>query len=198
MIYDPLAPTQSRRFEVLGGGGAMVLVAMDNGETLCPTRNLSKDAIMKRAIKAEFYTKLRNVLMRDRIMKEIDEVKRDELNGEIKKILGKDEEYQRFLEWRTEGRTLKQEADRHWKAILHGFWEIKDLASVGVPEPPTGKYDEGAFDLWMHHLKNQPSFKSTRDTRSTERKKLDNMFKEAQAKRAKRKNPSILQMLGLR
>jgi hypothetical protein len=197
-LTDPYAITNSRRFDVINPrSGGILFVAQDNGQILNPM-NLATDRVISNILTAKYYREIREII-KERLRVRLDEIrKKNAMDKAIQRILAEDTEYQKFLTWSKDERKLGKLAEDHMNSLLHFFWELKDLASIGTPEPPTGKYDEEAFNLWMHHLKNQPTFKSTRDTRSAERKKLDNMFQEAQAKRAKRKNPSMLQRSELR
>jgi len=184
--------TNSRRFEVLGGDGAMVLVG-DDGQILNPTKNLSTDAIVSRALHSKYYEDIRDALYRDRIEKAIREVKREALDQEVQKIIANDKEHQRFLKWAEDKKKLKKGADDHFNYILHGFWFAKNLGDVGIKEPPMGEYNPEARNEYLTHIANMPTETIDRDTRSPQRKALDSVHSDYMAKIKKPQKMSFTQ-----
>ena len=193
-MVDPYAATHSRRFDIVRPStGGILFVAQDTGDILNPL-NIAKDQIMIPALRASYYQDVYKKLL-ERVKLRLDRAKaKNALDKRVNKILANDAEYQRFLKWSSDERRLRKPAQSHMDYLFHGFWAIKNLASIGTPEPRTGKYDQESHDRWINHIRHQP--KTTVDAVNVERKKLDNVFKDAQKKRMNRKASMFHLMAG--
>ena len=193
-MVDPHEITSSRRFDIVRPStGGILFVAQDTGDILNPL-NIAKDQIMIPALRASYYQDVYKKLL-ERVKLRLDRAKaKNALDKRVNKILANDAEYQRFLKWSSDERRLRKPAQSHMDYLFHGFWAIKNLASIGTPEPRTGKYDQESHDLWMNHIKNRPKNKT--NVVSIARQRLNDMFRDAQAKRLSRKSDVFHFMAG--
>ena len=77
---------------------------------------------------------------------------------------------------------LRLDALSYHRYLLHSFWEVKNLASVGVKEPPKG--DHRKRSRWEEYNDTLRSPKSKAETAVDEsRRKLSQVFDEAHTKR---------------
>ena len=73
----------------------------------------------------------------------------DMMDRKVRQILAQDAEYQRFISINAEMDALRNAYNEHHNSILHSFWKIKDLGSIGTPEPPEGKPDKASHDRYL-------------------------------------------------
>ena len=142
-------------------------------------------------------------VLRDRIINHVEKRCREILNPDTRsatdiealRLAGSDIKQLTFKKLCRNADKLEADAKSHHDSLFHTYWEIKNLASVGVPEPKDGVYNPAAEKAYDEALRMIIEFyrPETVETVIGNREKLDNMFIDAQSDRAKPKPTSFVQ-----
>ena len=105
------------------------------------------------------------------------------LDKAARKILANDPTHQAWIADQPRRRKLSEDATKYHQYLLHSYWQIKELGKAGFPEPPKGDASKRAE--WEQHQTEcyRDAVSLSGKKVSPERRKLNNIFKDADARR---------------